>query len=52
MKMVLPDPPLITDYEDMYLLVVKAILTSQNKKKKMVTLVNSKIKRKHIIRIY
>ena len=34
MKMVLPDPPLITDYEDMYLLVVKAILTSQNKRKK------------------
>ena len=34
MKMVLPDPPLITDYEDMYLLVVKAILTSQNKTKK------------------
>ena len=34
MKMVLPDPALITDYEDMYLLVVKAILTSQNKNKK------------------
>ena len=53
MKMVLPDPPLITDYEDMYLLVVKAILTSQNKtNKKKVTLVNSKIKRKYVIRIY